>query len=415
MSNFGISSSHPSLLADIWPQLLVAMLTTIVTALLLVRCQRQLTSLTRERQDERAVQASHTGNPLRLGGIAIFAGLATGLLAGGRVGSWIPVLVVVSAGPAVLAGLLEDLGYRVSARRRLAAAFVSAALAVLMLGVWITRADLPGLDRVLGLAPLAVPLTLVLSAGFCHATNLVDGMNGLAATVVISSSVGVWMLARDAGLPDLALIAAVLGAAMAGFFLLNWPSGTVFMGDAGSCGVGHVLIWIAILLPARAPEIAMPALVLILFWPFADTLHSIARRLVSRSPVFAPDRMHLHQKMRRCIEIAILGGTHRRRSNPLATLALAPMIVMPVIAGVTLADDARAAWAALAVFGALFGLTHVAVTRLAIRHRRRATLPRDVLGGGGLHEQSPPPLVKRSAPRSVGFESDPEPRAIGSD
>ena len=365
------ASGLPASLADIGLRLLIVLLITVSVALVIVANRRWLSLRMRDRGDATAVQASHVGNPLRLGGIAIFAGLAVGLLAGGRDGSWTPVLVVVSAGPAMLAGLLEDLGYGVSAQRRLAAAFVSAAMAVAMLGVWVTRADLPGMDRVLSLAPLAVPLTLLLSAGFCHATNLVDGMNGLAATVVIAASVGLWLLAREAGLADVAFLAAILGAAMAGFFVLNWPFGTVFMGDAGSYGVGHVLIWIAILLAVRAPGIAMPALVLILFWPFADTLHSIARRLVSRSPVFAPDRMHLHQKMRRCIEIAFLGGAHRRRSNPLATLALAPMIVVPVITGVALADEARAAWAALAVFTTLFGLTHVVITRLAIRHRRK--------------------------------------------
>mgnify|MGYP005853347873 CR=1 FL=1 len=397
MSVLAASTSLSVTPPDIGPRLLIVLLITVSVALLIVANRRWLSRRMRDRQDATAVQASHVGDPLRLGGLAIFAGLVAGLLAEGRDGSWMPVLVVVSAVPAVLAGLLEDLGYGVSAQHRLAAAFVSAALAVLLLGVWVTRADLPGLDRVLGLAPLAVPLTLMLSAGFCHATNLVDGMNGLAATVVISASVGIWMLAREAGLADVAAMAAVLGAAMAGFVVLNWPFGTVFMGDAGSYGVGHVLIWIAILLAARAPEIAMPALVLILFWPFADTLHSIARRLVSRSPVFAPDRMHLHQKMRRCIEIAFLGGAHRRRSNPLATLALAPMIVMPVIAGVALADDAPAAWAALAVFGMVFGLTHVAVTRLAIRHRCRTRLPRGVSGDDISDEESSPDSAPRKA------------------
>jgi len=222
---------------------------------------------------------------------------------------------------------------------------------------------------VLGFKPLAVSLTLLLSAGFCHATNLVDGMNGLAATVVISASAGLWILAREAGLAEVSLITAVLGAAMAGFLILNWPFGTIFLGDAGSYGVGHVLIWIAIVLVERAPAIAAPAMILILFWPFADTLHCIARRAARGSPIFAPDRMHLHQKMRRCIEIVFLGGAHRRRSNPLATLALAPMIVVPVIFGVILADDARAAWMAVVVFGALFSVTHVAVTRFALRNR----------------------------------------------
>jgi len=51
-------------------------------------------------------------------------------------------------------------------------------------------------------------------------------------------------------------------------------------------------------------------------------------------------------------------------------LVLAPMIVAPVIAGVVLAHDARAAWVALAVFAVLFTLTHVGITRLASRGRR---------------------------------------------
>ena len=292
---------------------------------------------------------------------------------------WVPTLVIVSAGPVFFAGLLEDMGWRVSSTRRLAAAFVSAALAMLTLGFWVTRADLPGLDQALTFAPLAVLLTLILSAGFCHAINLVDGMNGLAAIVVISASVGLWVVARDAeGASDLALLAAVLAAAMAGFLLLNWPFGVLFLGDAGSYGVGHVLIWICIGLSVNAPEISMPALLLILFWPIADTLHSIFRRLASKSPVFMPDRMHLHQKMRRCIEIMTLGGVHRRRSNPLATLALMPLIVMPVIFGVALADNVLAAWAMLALFGTLFGLAHVGITRLACRGRRKLKLRYEV-------------------------------------
>jgi len=357
-------------LFEIWPHLLIAISTAFVTALLLLLFQRQITSLMHHRDDGLAVQASHYGNPLRLGGIAVFSGLAAAVLLGGGQGTWVPTLVIVSAGPVFFAGLLEDMGWRVSSTRRLAAAFVSAALAMLTLGFWVTRADLPGLDQALTFAPLAVLLTLILSAGFCHATNLVDGMNGLAAIVVISASVGMWVIARDAeGAGDLAILAAVLAAAMAGFLLLNWPFGVLFLGDAGSYGVGHVLIWIGIGLAANAPEISMPALLLILFWPIADTLHSIFRRLASKSPVFMPDRMHLHQKMRRCIEIMILGGAHRRRSNPLATLALMPLIVMPVIAGVALADNVLTAWATLALFVTLFGLTHVGITRLACRGR----------------------------------------------
>ncbi|MGI3210361.1 MraY family glycosyltransferase [Roseovarius tibetensis] len=357
--------------ADFGMLVLACALVTLVSGLLIILGRRPLSRLMRARDDARAVQASHVGDPLRLGGVAIFAGL----LAGAALADWqnaaLPLLLILSAGPAFLAGLGEDLGFCVPPLRRLLAAAVSAGLAVLLLGVWVTRADLPGLDQVMAFAPAAVLLTVALSGGFCHSTNLVDGMHGLATTVILAAAVGLMLLAQDAGDRDLALVAAVLGAAMVGFLVLNWPFGTVFMGDAGSYGVGHVLIWIGILLAWRVPDIAIPALLLILFWPFADTFHSITRRLARRAPVFEPDRMHLHQKLRRCIEIVFLGGARRRLSNPLATLCLAPMIVMPVVAGVLLAGDARAAWASLVAFSVLFGVTNVLVTRFACARRRR--------------------------------------------
>jgi hypothetical protein len=81
--------------------------------------------------------------------------------------------------------------------------------------------------------------------------------------------------------------------------------------------------------------------------------------------------MHLHQKMRRCIEIVFLGDTNRKLSNPLATLCLVPMIVIPVVAGVYLSQDPRAAWIALVIFGLLFAVTNVLVTRFACARRRR--------------------------------------------
>ncbi|MEI4232350.1 UDP-phosphate N-acetylglucosaminyl 1-phosphate transferase [Roseovarius sp. D22-M7] len=303
--------------------------------------------------------------------MAIFAGLAIGVALGIWQDAALSALLMLSALPALLAGLFEDLGFCVSPLRRLAAAGVSALLAVLMLGAWVARADLPGLDLVMGIIPPAVLLTVALSGGFCHSTNLVDGMNGLATTVILSAAIGLMLLAHRADDTDLALLAGLLAAAMSGFLVLNWPFGTVFMGDAGSYGIGHVLIWIAILLAWRVPDIAVPALLLILFWPFADTFHSITRRVLRRAPVFEPDRMHLHQKIRRCIEIVLLGGTRRKLSNPLATLCLAPMVAMPVVAGVYLSHDSRAAWGALVVFGLLFAVTNVLVTRLACTRRRR--------------------------------------------
>lgn len=357
-------------LSNAWAPLLVAPLISLVAMLAIVANRTAVSRCLRTRDDARARQCSHVGDPLRFGGVAVFVGIGTAISFGDWQQQALPYLLVLSAAPALLTGLLEDSGRSVSPLRRLVAAFVAAAFAVLLFDTWVTRANLPGLNHVMAIAPLALPLTMLLSAGFCHAMNLVDGMHGLAATVVISATAGLTILAQEAGEADLALFAALIGAASVGFLVLNWPFGKMFMGDAGSYGLGHMLIWAAIVLADRGPGIAVPALLLILFWPFADTVHSVVRRVGAGLPVFEPDRMHLHQKMLRCIEIALLGGPHRAWSNPLATLCLAPMVVSPVIAGVVLAHEPRAAWAALAIFAALFAASHVVLVRLAIWRRR---------------------------------------------
>jgi len=350
--------------------LLLALGVALFAASLVIAYRHALSRFLPNRNDGRARQCSHVGNPPRLGGVAVIVGIFSGVLVSDWLDLWVPLFLILSAGPAFLAGLFEDCGYSISASYRLLAAFVSSAMAVFFFDIWVTRADFPGLDQVMVFSPLAIVLTLMLSAGFCHATNLVDGMNGLVGTVLISAAVGLAVLAHSAGQSDLALLAALLGAAMSGFVLFNWPFGTIFMGDAGCYGLGHILIWIAILLADSVPNIAAPALLLILFWPFADMLHSILRRLAGGAPVFVPDRLHLHQKVRRCIEINLLGGARRRISNPLAILFLFPAIVMPVVAGVVLAERPGMAWVALVLFGTLFAFTHVVITRVALTRRK---------------------------------------------
>lgn len=247
-------------------------------------------------------------------------------------------MILISALPAVAAGLSEDLGYRVSPNRRLMFAALSAALASYLLGVWVTRGDLLGLDTLMSIAPIATALTIAASAGFSHAVNLIDGMNGLSFVVLSSAAVALGVVAYQHGLNDAALLAWLIAAGVLGFMVFNWLGAKLFLGDAGAYRLGHVLIWVAFYIAAKAPNVSIAALFLILFWPFADTIHTIGRRAVGCLPICQPDRLHLHQKIRRVLEIKWVGRKNRVVSNPLATAVLPPMILAPVIAGVMLSS-----------------------------------------------------------------------------
>jgi len=341
-----------------------------IVAWALVHLQTRFAGLIGKRKDAFAVQSSHSGEPLRLGGVAVLLGLGLGLAVSGTENQTFALFyLVLSVLPVFLAGVAEDLGYSVSPLRRFAAAMISALLATALLLAWAPRADLPYLDRAMQIEGVAILMTVIFTAGFCHAVNLIDGMNGLAATVIISSGIGGAIVASLADQSDIGFFLMLLSGSMLGFLFLNWPRARLFMGDAGAYGVGHLVIWAMILLAWRAEQVAVPALLLIVFWPIADVVHTIIRRVLEQTSILHPDRMHLHQKVRRMLDIVWFGYNRRQRSNPLTTVILLPMIVAPIIAGVLLWNQPVKAWVAFGLFFLLFSAAHPLTTYAARKYR----------------------------------------------
>jgi UDP-N-acetylmuramyl pentapeptide phosphotransferase/UDP-N-acetylglucosamine-1-phosphate transferase len=351
---------------------LSAFFASLLVGFFLVRYRAMIAPIIKERDDLLAVQASHTGDPLRLGGVAVVAGLLVGasLLAGRSAGTY-TFLLLASLLPVFLTGLWEDLGHGVSPMWRALAAVVSSAVAVAFLGLWVARADMMGLDALMAFAPAGIMITILIGGLFCHSVNLIDGMNGFAAFTVILTAVGISLVAYEIGFLQVAVLALLLAAGTIGFTLLNWPVARLFLGDAGAYGLGHVVIWLANSVIASSSEVAVPAIWLILFYPFADTIHTVFRRVVDGKKVTEPDRMHLHHKVRRGIEIVWIGKDRRHISNPLTTVLMLPFVAGPIATGVMLWDQPVRAWYALGLFSIVFGMSHLAIVALVKAHRKQ--------------------------------------------
>lgn len=328
-------------------------------------------AITQSRGDDIAVQSSHVGEPARVGGLAVLLSLmAVAAIQTVFQETYQTPLLLLSVLPVFIAGLAEDLGHRVSPRGRFLAAIVSAIAAVSLLGAWAPRSDIPYLDAAMSLPLVAIILTVLFSAGFCHAVNLIDGMNGLASTVVTISALGCAAISAQAEQPEITGFALLLATGTIGFLPLNWPYARLFLGDAGAYGLGHLLVWLPFLLAWQTDTVAVPALMLVIFWPLADVLHTILRRLAERASILQPDKMHLHQKVRRMLDIIWFGYRGRQRSNPLTTLVLLPFITVPVVTGTLLWDQPTAAWCALGAFMLAFSLAHPLTVRLAHKLRK---------------------------------------------
>ena len=79
-----------------------------------------------------------------------------------------------------MAGLAEDLTKTMSPRWRLFATALSASQAIWLTDAVIRRPDIPGVDTLIAMVPLAVALTIFAVTGVANSINIIDGFNGLA-------------------------------------------------------------------------------------------------------------------------------------------------------------------------------------------------------------------------------------------
>ena len=231
------------------------------------------------------------------GGVGIFAGFAAGVLVALATGviEWSSELGGILAGISIvfIAGLVDDLRH-LSPIAKLAAQ-VAAAVVVLASGldVEIVENDI-----------LAWGIGLVWLVGITNAFNLLDNMDGLAATLAVVSCAyfAVDALTEHENETVLAL-ALALGFACAGFLPFNLRprrGAAVFMGDSGSLVIGFGLASLALaaswtVAGTTVATVLLPLLVLAI--PILDTTLVTIARLVEKRPVTQGGRDHTSHRL----------------------------------------------------------------------------------------------------------------------
>jgi len=95
-------------------------------------------------------------------------------------------------------------------------------------------------------AKVAAALGVATVFGSANATNLTDGLDGLAAGLTAIAGVTLSMMCLALGAPDMAVLAAVIAGGASGFLLLNAKPAKVWMGDVGSLGLGAGMAAVAV-------------------------------------------------------------------------------------------------------------------------------------------------------------------------
>lgn len=243
-------------------------------------------------------QKFHTRPTPRIGGIPVLVGLiGAALLLRDKLPSVFELIGIclVCAVFAFAGGLIEDLTKQVQVRLRLLLTFASATLGFVFLDARITQLDIPGIDWALQFTAVSFAFTLFAVGGFAHAINIVDGFNGLAGVVSLIFLTAIGYVAHNVGDTSLVWSCLLLGAAIGGFLLYNFPRGLIFLGDGGAYLIGFLIAEFAVLLVQRNSEVS-PWFALTLFsYPVVEVVFSIYRKRIIRgqSPG-EPDGLHLH-------------------------------------------------------------------------------------------------------------------------
>lgn len=252
----------------------------------------------------------------RMGGAAIFAAfvitLGLGFVVARKLGAAAEVnlrgVLAFAAGATSIfvTGVIDDVkGLR--PRTKLLAEFLAASLVVAIGGCHVTLLSTPWGPVELGY--LTLPLTILWIVGVTNAVNLLDGMDGLAAGVVVIALTTVFAVIGTNHASS--IIAVILIGCCIGFLVHNFHPATIFMGDSGSLFLGlslGVLSTYANVKSSTSLVIAVPVLVVGL--PLADITWAMGRRYVRglvptsmRSHVagftrmFIPDKNHIHHRL----------------------------------------------------------------------------------------------------------------------
>lgn len=307
----------------------------------------------------------------RIGGgavaLGVFAGAGIAMIGGGDSKQWL-VLLACSA-PGLVWGLIEDLSKRGDVLVRLTLTAAAASMGYVLLDARLIQVDVPGIDNLLAFDALSFAFTVFAVTGVAQATNVIDGLNGLSGITTLLASIGLATVAWMTGDSFIVSVACVLGASIAGFLFVNFPSGRIFLGDGGAYFIGLLLAELSVLLVQRNSEVSPWFPLVLLAYPVWETLFSMYRRRRRGHPTGRADALHLHSLVYR--RIVRWRGFAARPSDIAFRNSLASMVVwtLPLVCfslALTFWNDTSALVAAGWSFNALYVLIYLCLVRFRI-------------------------------------------------
>lgn len=177
---------------------------------------------------------------------------------------------------------------------------IASAVIVALSGVTIGQVSLESSGGLTALGWIDIPLTVVYLVVFANITNLIDGLDGLAAGTVMIVTTALMYVVSTRGNVGLMLVCLAVIAVCLAFLRYNFYPASVFMGDSGSLLLGFAVGIIAVSGVARVHSLVAMLVPLVMAGiPVLDTAFAVLRRLRNHQPIDQADMGHIHHRLLR--------------------------------------------------------------------------------------------------------------------
>ena len=125
-----------------------------------------------------------------------------------------------------------------------------------------------------------------------NATNFIDGLDGLATTLVSLATISLIFQSIQVGQTATALMGTVLLGSILGFLPFNLPRAKLFLGDVGSMFFGLILGVLTVISGGK-----LVTLLLVFGIVIIDAVYVVIKRIIrGRHPITAADQSHIHHR-----------------------------------------------------------------------------------------------------------------------
>ena len=238
----------------------------------------------------------HTGNIPFVGGICIFLGILISYLFFIEFDKFSSVLLITSS-LILIHGVWDDI-VNLKAKTKIAFQIIVSGIMIYVTDVQLESfGNLFGISYPLQLGVLSIPITIIAVIGLTNAINMIDGLDGLAASTVLLAITGIIFFNQALEFNPFTSFLLATASALLPFIIFNISSYTkikVFLGDGGSLFLGYILSWALIYSAENINNFTPSSALWCVAIPLFDFFTVIIMRTLKKQSLMIARKDHIH-------------------------------------------------------------------------------------------------------------------------